>query len=167
MEDYRGLVGGVAFALRRSESWLLRSYAVASALVGGFVGLLLVLGVVSWLAEPAPLGQRALLGVVGLLVLVPLFAPVLVVARRHRRGHGDRRADALLAIAGYGFVLSVYLALLVSAPGSRAVSGPLGPVVAAVDALPRSAWPVPPLLAAAAIVLAFRRTRPRGDGTDD
>lgn len=167
MDDYRGLVGGIAFAIRRSESWLLRSYAVASALVGVFAAVLLLLALVSWLGSPAPLGQRSLLGVIGILVFVPLFAPVLVVARRHRRGAGDRRADALLALSGYGFVLSVYLALLVSAPGSRAVAGPLAPVVAAVDALPRGYWPVPPLLAVAAIVLAVRGTRPGADEPDD
>lgn len=163
-----GLVRSFVSAFRRSDSYLLRAYVLTAAVVGGFAALLLLLGAVTWLARPAPLGQRALLGVIAILVLVPLFAPVLVVASRHRRGVGDRRSDAVVAASGYAFVLGGYLALLVSDPNPHEVSGPLAPVVAAVDALPRAAWVVPPLLAVAAIFLAVRYTRPaRGDAAGD
>lgn len=160
--DYRGLVGAIRAAIRWSDSYLFRVYAVVSVLVGGFATLLLVLGVVAWLATPAPIGQRALLGVIALLLLVPLLAPVLVVARRHRRGTADRRADAIVGLAGFGFVLAVYLALLISDPNPHSVTGPLGSVVAAIDALPRGYWIVPLVLAVTGIVLAIRWTRPDG-----
>lgn len=168
-DEYRGLVGALVSAFRRSDSHVLRAYVLSAVVVGAFATVLLALGVVTWLAEPAPLGQRALLGVVAILLLVPLFAPVLVVARRHRRGAGSRRADAILGLAGFGFVLSVYLAGLVSDPNPHEVSGALAPVVATIDALPRRAWVVPPLLSVASIWLAVRRTRPaegRSDGRD-
>lgn len=165
--DYRGLVGAIRSAIRRSDSLLFRTYTVASVLVGGFATVLLVLGVVSWLATPAPIGQRALLGVIALLLLVPLLAPVLVVARRHRRGVGDRRADAVVGLAGFGFVLSVYLALLISDPNPHAVTGPLGPAIAAIDAVPRGYWILPLLLAVAGILTAVRLTRPAAPSAAD
>ena len=158
-DEYRGLPGAYASAFRRSDSYLLRAYVLASALVGAFVVVLLVLGVVSWLATPAPLGQRALLGVIGLLVVVPLSAPVLVVARRHRRGTARRHADAVLGLAGFGFVLAVYLALFISAPSTQETAGVLAPVLEALDSLPRSYWILPPLLSVVSIWLAVRLTR--------
>lgn len=158
-DEYRGFAGAIRSAFRRSDSHLFRAYVAVSVVVGAFAAALLLLGVVTWLADPAPLGQRALLGVVAIAVLVPLFAPVLVVARRHRRDTGDGRADAVLGLAGFGFVLAVYLALLISDPNAHDVSGPLAPAVAAVDALPRRYWVVPPLLSVATIWLAVRLTR--------
>lgn len=167
--EYRGIVGAFVSAFRRSDSHLLRAYVLSSVVVGAFVVVFLALGLVYWLGTPAPLGQRALLGVVAIFLLVPLFTPVLVVARRHRRGAGDRRADALLGLAGFGFLLAVYLAGLISDPNPHEVAGTLGPVLAAVDAVPRRYWVVPPLLSVASIWLAVRRTRPAadGDGSDD
>lgn len=167
MADYRGLPGAFVFAFRRSDSLVFRAYAVTSAVVGAFVAVVLLLGLVSWLASPAtPFGQQALLAVIGVLLLLPLFAPVLVVARRHRHDVGGRRPDALVGLAGFGVVLAVYLALLVSDPNPHEVSGPLGPAVAALDALPRSAWVVPPLLAVGLLALAVRLTRPNGSTAD-
>ena len=162
--DSRGLLGSYVTAVRASDSVLLRAYVLTSAAVGLFVALLLLLGLVSWFAEPAPLGQRALLGVIALLVLVPLSAPVLVVASRHGRGIADRRADAALALAGFGFVAAGYLALLISDPNPHPVSGPLAPVVAAVDALPRAAWIVPPVGSVLGLYLAVRWTRSGSTG---
>ncbi|HKJ60074.1 MAG TPA: hypothetical protein VKA37_12650 [Halobacteriales archaeon] len=164
-DEYRGIPGAFVSAFRRSDSYLLRAYVLASVVVGVFVTILLALGVVTWLSQPAPLGQRALLGVIAIFVLVPLFAPVLVVARRHRRGVENRRADALLGVVGFGFLLAVYLAGLISAPDLPQQSGALASVVATLDALPRSYWVVPPLLSAASIWLAVRLTRPEA-GTE-
>lgn len=166
-DDYGGLPGGLVFAFRRSRSYLLRAYVAVSALVGAFVAVFLLLGLISWLGTPAPLGQRTLLGVIGILVLLPLFAPVLVVARRHRRGGGSRRADALLGLSGFGFVLAVYLALFISDPNPHVVTGPFAPVLDAIDALPRRYWVAPPVLSVASIVLAVWWTRGRDvDGAD-
>lgn len=155
--SYRGLLGAFAFAARRSRSWVCRSYVVVSALVGGYVGLLLVLAMVTWLANPSVFGDRAFLAMLGLVVLIPLFAPVLVVARRHRLGVGSVGADRLLGLAGYAFVASVFLALFISDPADHGVAGP-GGVVAAVDGLPRVYGVVPPVLAIGLIAALIRLT---------
>lgn len=159
-EAYGGLVGAFAYAIRRSRSWLFRTYVVASAALGVFVALLLVLAVVTWIARPVAFGERALLGVIAILLLVPLFAPVLVVARRHRRGRPEASADRWLGLAGYGFVVGLVLALYISDPSPHAVEGAFGPAAAWLDALPDSYGLLPPALAAAAIVVVALLTRP-------
>jgi len=163
-DDYRGLLGAYASAFRRSRSYVFRSYVLTSAVAGALTALLLALALVSWLASPTAFGQQALLGVIGLFVFVPLFAPVLVVASRHRGGVDDPSADALLGLAGYSFLVSVFLALFISDPNAHDLSslGPLRPAFAAIDSLPRAAWAVPPLLSVAAIYLAVRYTRSAG-----
>lgn len=163
MDDYRGLPGAFLFAFRRSDSHLLRAYVVTGALAGALVAVVVVLGLVSWLASPGPFGQAAFLAVIGVLVLLALFAPVLVVARRHRRHGSTRGADARLGAAGFGVLVSLFLALYISAPDPGRPGGPLGPAFAALDSLPRIAWVVPPLVAVAALVLAIRSTQPDGD----
>lgn len=163
-EAYRGLPGAFGFALRQSRSWLLRSYVVVAAAVGLYVALLVLLALVTWLANPVAWGERAFLLVVGLLVVGPLFAPVLVVARRHRYGTDAPAADRWLALAGYGFLAGLVLALFVTDPDPHAVSGAMGPTAAWLDALPDVYGLLPPVAAAAAIVAAVRLTRPAADG---
>lgn len=162
-EAYSGLVGAYGYALRRSGSWLFRTYVVASAAFGVYVALLLLLAVITWIASPVAFGERTFLGVVGIFLLVPLFTPVLVAARRHRRGTDDPAADRWLAVAGFGFVVAVVLALLISDPSSPGVQGPLGPVAAWLDRLPARYGLVPPVLAVALIVAVVRLTRPSAD----
>lgn len=167
MAEYAGLVGAYAYAIRESDSWLLRSYVVASALVGLFVALLLTLAVVTWVANPTGLfGERALLGVVAILVLGPMAAPVLIVARRHRHGTGHRRADLALGLAGYAFLASIYLGLLISDPSDHAVSGLLAPAVAALDTLPAVYGFLPPVIAVVLLLLAVRLTRSAPEAPD-
>jgi len=160
-DDYGGLLGAYPYAFRHSSSWLFRSYVVVSGLVGAFVALLLVLGLITWLAGPTGLaGQNAFLGVIGILVLAPLAAPVLFVARRHRFETARPAADRLFALAGYLFLGSLYLALLITDPSHHSVSGPFRGVIAALDALPGTYGLIPPVIAAVAILLVARLTRP-------
>lgn len=157
-EAYRGVAGAYVFALRRSPSWLFRSYVVASAAVALLIAVLLVLALVSWAASPVAFGERAFLVVIGLLLVLPLAAPVLVAARRHRRG--APAGDPWLALAGYGFVAGVFLALFISDPSAHSAGGALAPVVAWLDGLPDRYWLAPPVLAAAGVVAVVRLTRP-------
>lgn len=159
-ETYAGLLGAYPYALRASRSWLFRTYVVASAAVGVYVAVLLALGVVAWAASPAAFGEKAFLGVLGLLVLAPLSAPVLLVARRHRRAGSDPAADRWLGLAGYAFVASIVLALFVSDPSPHGVEGTFAPVAAWLDGLPDVYGLVPPVVAALAIALVARLTRP-------
>ncbi|MFB6304803.1 MAG: hypothetical protein ABEH47_06530 [Haloferacaceae archaeon] len=167
-DGYGGVVGAFPYALRTSDSWLFRSYAVVSALVGAVVAFLFAAGVVRLIAATSGVGggtltlSRAFFVVVGLAVVVPVVAPTLLVARRHRRGTSrDGRYDAALAAAGYAFLLSLYLGLLVASPAAfeTVPDGPAAPLVAALYALPRAAGVVPPLLGAAGIALAHRSYR--------
>lgn len=159
--DYRGLVGAYPYAFRQSGSWFFRSYVIVSALVGVFIGLLLLLGLVSWLAAPGGLaGQNALLGVIAILVLAPLVAPVLFVARRHRFDDDRPRVDRLFALVGYVFVFSIYLALLITDPNPHSVGGPFQQVVTVLDRLPRLYGLLPPVIAAVGVLLVAWSTRP-------
>lgn len=159
---YRGLVGAYAFAIRRSRSWLLKAYGVASALVGVYVAILLVLAVISWAGNPVAFGEKALLGVLGILVLVPLFAPVMIVARRHRLDGATRRGDAVMAAAGVAFLVSLPLALLITDPTPPSGSGSAATVVASVNGLPAVVGLVPPV--AGALLLAAARWATRDGG---
>lgn len=167
-DGYGGVLGAFPYALRTSDSWLFRSYALVSALVGALVALLFAAGVVRLIAATSGVEggtltlSRAFFVVVGLLVVLPVVAPTLLVARRHRRNAGqDRRYDAALAVAGYAFILSLYLGLLVASPAAFEATpdGPAAPLVGALYVLPRTAGVVPPLLGAAAIASAHRLLR--------
>lgn len=160
-EGYAGLVGAYAYALRSSRSWLFRTYVVASAAVGLYVAVLLVLAVISWAASPIAFGEKAFLAVLGLFVVVPLATPVLIVARRHRRHDHPPASDHWLALAGYGFVASVALALFVSDPSVHAVEGGFAPIAAWLDGLPDVYGLVLPVVAAVLIVVVARWTRSR------
>lgn len=165
---YRGVFGAFPYAYRTSESRLLRSYVVLGGLVAAFLALTMALSVLVLLGSTAGVAggtftlSRAFFVVVALFVVVPTIAPVLLVARRHRRRSGtDRRYDAAMAATGYLFVLSLYLALLVSAPPDARSPPPaaVAPLVNALYDLPAIAGLVPPAVAAATILYAHRALR--------
>ena len=161
---YRGVIGAFPYAARASESWLFRSYAVVSVLVGGGLGLLFAFGLVVLVAQTAAVTggsltlSRAFYVVVGLCLVLPVVAPTLLVARRHRRGGSTQRYDAALAAAGYLLVVSLYVGLVITVPPAQqaAPTGAFAPVVAALYALPPVAALGPPLAGVAAIVAAHR-----------
>lgn len=159
-EAYRGLVGAIPYAIRRSDSWLFRCYGIVGGVIAGFVTLLFGLGLILLIGETAGVGggsftvSRAFFVVVGLFAVGPMVAPILFVARRHRRGLAvDSRYDAALAASGFLFVVALYAGAVVSAPRE----GTAGPAVEAAYALPRVAGIVPPLAAAVLTVLLHRR----------
>lgn len=164
-DGYGGVVGAFPYAYRASDSWLFRSYVAVSALVGAGIAALFALGLVGVVADTAAVGggtfsfSRAFYVVVGLLFVLPVIAPTLSVARRHRRGRGDRRYDLGLALAGYLFVVSLYVGLLVSVPPDQqtAPAGALAPIVRWLYGLPQLYGLVPPLLCAAFIFAIHRR----------
>jgi hypothetical protein len=169
-DDYRGVVGAFPYAFRASDSRLFRSYVVLGGLLAVLVSLLFIAAVIGVIAATAG-GRggnltlsRSFFAVVGLFVVVPLVAPVLFVARRHRRT-GDAPADgpydAALAAAGYLFVFALYVGLVVSVPPAQQTTptGALAPVVAALYAAPQPAGVVPPLVGATLIALTHRWLR--------
>jgi hypothetical protein len=171
-DAYGGILGAFPYAFRTSDSVLFRLYV----LVGGLLAALatLVFGIALIVQVAATLGgpggtftfSRTLFVLLGLFVVAPLVAPVLLVARRHRRTGSDTRYDRLLAAAGVLFVVSLYLGLVASIPAEFTLdgelqtrppaSGPLAPLIRLLYAVPPIASPVVPLLGAALILLAHR-----------
>jgi hypothetical protein len=166
-EAYSGLFGAIPYALRASRSWLFKSYVVLGGLAALMAALLMVFALVTLIAQTATIGggsltlSRAFYVVVGLFVVGPLLAPILFVARRHRRQGSRKRYDAGLALTGFVFLGSLYVGLLISVPPGQqeTVSGVLAPTVEFLYALPQIAGVVPPVLAAVLIVVVHRLAR--------
>lgn len=164
---YGGILGAYPYAFRRSESRLFRSYAVLGGLLAAAVTLVFGSALIQLVARTVGTAGgtftfvRSFLIVVGLLAVVPLLAPVLLVARRHRRGGSSRTYDRVLAASGYLFAFSLYLMLVITAPPAlrSEPSGSIAPVIEALYGLPRMAGVVPPLLAVALGYLLHRRYR--------
>ncbi|WP_227739025.1 hypothetical protein [Halorientalis pallida] len=165
--SYGGLFGSYPYAFRRSDSLLFKSYAVIGGLLALLIALMFTFGLVGVIASTTGTAggvfsfSRAFFIFVGLLVVFPLLAPVLSVARRHRRIGSNARYDAAIASAGYLFLLTLYLALLISTPPEQQqpVSGAYAPLVELFYALPAIVGLVPPIIGAAAIYAAHRLTR--------
>jgi hypothetical protein len=167
-DGYRGVFGAFPYAFRQSRSLLFRSYVLIGALSALAITVLFGAGLVVLIARTAAVEggsltlSRAFYTVVGLLVVAPLVAPVLFVARRHRRREGtDPRYDLVLSLAGYLFIASLYVGLVITVPTDQQTAPPgvIAPVVETLYALPQVAGVVPPLLAAAGILLAHRLLR--------
>ncbi|MFB6206835.1 MAG: hypothetical protein ABEJ05_09965 [Haloglomus sp.] len=166
---YSGVLGAFPYAFRRTDSRLCKLYVAVGGLLGAllalFFGFAFVVQVFNTLSGTGGTFtfSRALYLLVGLFVVGPVLAPVLLVARRHRRTGSDARYDGLLAASGILFLLSLYLfALGASTPDLRdpaSAAGPFEPVVAALYALPPVAALAFPLAAATAIYGAHRYAR--------
>lgn len=167
-DGYRGVFGAFPYAFRQSRSLLFRSYVLVGALAALAVTLLFGAGLVVLIAQTAAVEggsltlSRAFYTVVGLLIVAPLVAPVLFVARRHRRREGDDvRYDLVLSLAGYLFILSLYVGLVITVPVDQQTAPPaaVAPVVDLLYTLPQLAGVVPPLVASGIIIAAHRLLR--------
>lgn len=166
-DDYGGVLGTYPYAFRQSGSRLFRSYAVVGGLVTALVAVLFTFAVVGVVATTSGGGggtftfARSFVILVGFLVVFPLMAPVILVARRHRRAGSTVAYDRALAAAGYLFLASLYVGLLPTTPPDLrgAPPGVLAPVIDTLYGLPPAAGVVPPLLAVAAGYLLHRRYR--------
>jgi hypothetical protein len=164
---YGGILGAFPYAFRQSDSRLFRAYVAIGGLLA--VVLLLAFTVAIFVAFSNTLGavggtftfSRAFVLVVGVLVAAPVIAPVLLVARRHRRTGSTRTYDRAVAAAGFVYAFTLYLALVISAPAQYRSdpSGSLAPVIEMLYGLPPLAGLAPPLLAVALLYLAHRHYR--------
>lgn len=168
MDGYRGVIGAFPFAFRRSESLVFRTYVLVGALMALLVSVLFGFGLIVLIAQTAVIEggsltlSRAFYVVVGLFVVAPLVAPVLFVARRHRRSMGvNEHYDLALALAGYLFILSLYVGLVITVPPDQQATPPslVAPAVSVLYALPQLAGVVPPLLGSGLIVAVHRLLR--------
>jgi uncharacterized membrane protein len=166
-EAYSGLFGAIPYAFGSSRSWLFKSYVVIGGLVALLVAILMTLSLVTLVSRTATAGggsltlSRAFFVLVGLFIVGPLLAPLLFVARRHRRVGDKKRYDTSLAVAGYLFFVALYIGLVITIPaGEReAVGGSLAGVVEFLYALPQLWGLVPPVCAAVGIYLVHRLMR--------
>lgn len=166
-EAYDGLVGALPYAFRSSRSRVFRAYAVvgvvAAVLVAAFMALALVtlFGATASARGGSLTLSRAFYVVIALFLVGPLLAPILLVARRHRRTGDRKRYDARLGAAGFVFLASLYVGLVVAVPvaNQEAVEGALAPVVGSLYALPSFVGFVPPVLAALLIWVVHRFAR--------
>ena len=165
---YSGLLTAIPYAFRASGSRLFRGYAIVGTLATILVTVLMALALVTVFGATATGAgggsltlSRAFYVVVGLFVVGPMLAPILLVARRHRREGSTARYDAALGIAGFVFFGSLYCGLLISVPPGQqeSVNGVLAPLVGWFYALPQLAGLAPPVLAAGLIWVAHRYTR--------
>jgi len=153
-DAYGGILGAFPYAFRRSGSTLFRAYVVVGGGLAGLVAVLfgfaLINVVANSLGAAAGAGTfsfvRAFFVVVGLLVVFPLIAPVILVARRHRRGGSTVAYDRALAAGGFAVAVGLYLLAVLSRP-------------AGLFGLPRVAGLVPPAAAALAVYALHRRYR--------
>jgi hypothetical protein len=153
-DAYGGLPGAFLYAFRRSDSALFRAYVLLggglAALLAVLFGIALIVTVANSLGAAAGSGTfsfvRAFVLFVGLLVVFPLVAPVVLVARRHRRRGSTVAYDRALATGGFLVAAGLYLGAVLSRP-------------AGLFGLPRTTGLLPPLLAALAIYALHRRYR--------
>jgi ABC-type branched-subunit amino acid transport system permease subunit len=166
-ESYGGVLGAFPYAFRQSDSRLFKLYAAVGGVLGAvltvFFGLALVVQIFNTLSGTGGLFtfSRALFVMVGLFVVGPIIAPALLVARRHRRTGSTVRYDRLVGAAGVVFLLSLYLAVLASAPPDlrSPASGPLAPLIGALYAMPAPAAILFPVAGGAGIYAAHRLAR--------
>jgi hypothetical protein len=163
-DAYSGILGAFPYAYRTSESRLFRAYAAVGGLVALAVVLLFALALVVLLGGSAAATggtftfSRAFFIALMFLVIAPLVAPVLSVARRHRRSGSTLAYDRAVAATGFAFLASLFVMLAASVPAVQQ-SAPGGPVVALLYVAPRVSGVAAPLAVSAALVVVHRRFR--------
>jgi len=164
-DAYNGVLGAFPYAIRASESVLFKTYGIVGGLLSALIAFMFTLSLIGVVASTTGTTggvfsfSRAFIIFVGMLVVFPLMAPILSVARRHRRSASTPRYDAGVGLAGYGFIVSLYLSLLLSVPPEQqeSVSGATAPIVQTFYDLPAIYGLVPPTVAAIVLYLVHRQ----------
>lgn len=162
-EPYDGVFGAFPYAVRASESWTFRLYALVATLVSLAIAVTVAMGLVVLMADTAGAGggvfafSRSMFVLVAFGAVTPLIAPILLVARRHRRDEPvSDRYDAALAGTGVVFLLMLYAGLIISTPTplQSDVGGVAGPLIESLYRLPQLAGFGPPILGATLVGVA-------------
>lgn len=168
-DAYGGVFGAIPYAIRASDSWLFRGYATLGTLVVAFVAVLFAFAIVGvFAATTGGTGgtfsfSRAFFVFLALLVVAPVLAPILSVARKHRRGVGEPSYDVRMGALGVTLLGSLYVGLVATVPpGQQESYGGVGesvvvPVVEFLYDLPAAAGLAFPALVAVVILLYHRR----------
>lgn len=166
-KTYKGLLGSFRYSFGASDSPVYKGYVVISALLALLLALFFTLALIVLIAATLGASEsitlvRSFFVLVGLLVVAPIVAPVLLVARRHRKRLGTGTAyDTAVALGGFLFIATLYLGLVISVPPGlqEPTGGALGGLVGVLYGLPSLLGFVPPILAAALLVALHRRYR--------
>lgn len=167
-ETYDGLLGAFRYARRAGDSRLFRSYVLVGGLVSLFVALVFLNGLVTLVADTTGTSggtftlSRAFFVVVSLFTVGPLLAPVLVGARRLRRGVTfPAPTQAVVGATGYVYLFALYAGVAVTAPDEYepAATGVLAPVIDAMNAAPDIWGLALPAAAAVGMLVTFRVVR--------
>ncbi|MFW6153490.1 MAG: hypothetical protein ACOC42_03935 [Halobacteriota archaeon] len=158
------ILTAVRSAVAGGRSYLLRAYAVVGSVLIVLTAVLVILALPTWVARSAGTSAtlvfgQALLVLVGLGVIVALFLPLYLAHRRLPDPGVDRRLERRYGAFGFAIALSVYVALLISAPPDARGEPPalLAPVIEPLYALdPRLAL-VPPIATVALLLAVDRR----------
>ena len=159
--SYDGLPGAFPYAVRSSESLLFKGYVVVAVLLTVAIALIFTFGLIGVLAGSSGARggtftfSRTFFLFVGLLVVAPLLAPVLLVARRHRRTASSVAYDRGLALSALAFVASLYVGLIISVPPALQESTD-NSLVLALYGVPQLAGPVPLLVAVGLMYVVHR-----------
>lgn len=158
------LAGAVRSSLRRGRSRVLRTYAIVAALVSVFTASLILLALPGWIARTDGTAATLMLApgvllLAGIAVIGMVMAPLLLATRRVPDPGKRRRLEALYGGFGYAVLLSLYAAMIISAPADQLGGSPaaLEPAVDALNALPTVAGVVPPMVTVALFLLVDRR----------
>ena len=162
-DDYRGVFGAFPYAFRHGDSLIFKLYVIFGTLAAAFIGGLFTFSLIIWIAETAgsPGGSltlsRTFIAVVGLFAAGPLIAPILLVARKHRKQLTYHpRYDTIMSLTGVAFLGSIYLAAIISMPECFELdgeticrdppSGTFAPVLSLLYALPQIGAIAPPTI---------------------
>ena len=160
---YEGILGAFPYAFRASTSRLFKLYVLVSGVATTLIALFIVSALVVLIGRTASIQggsltlSRAFYVVLGLLIILPAVAPTLAIARRHRRGlTASKRLEAAVAVAGFIFLLSLYLGVVASMPATFSLdsetvtrppasgTGEFEPLIAGLYAIPSGfSWIVP------------------------
>ena len=168
-DSYRGVLGAIPYAIRHTDSWVMRAYGVIGGLAAAAIAAVVTLALVVWMGETVgvPSGTylftRTLYVILGFAAVAPLLAPLLFVARRHRRSDPVAVGyDRALAATGFAFLASLYLGLVITVPESLQNTDSV--LLDVLYALPRPLGAVPPVATAAGIFWThYRLRRPSAD----
>ncbi len=164
-DSYRGVFGAIPYAIRHTESWTMRLYGVIGAITAGLIATVVTLALVVWMGETVGvqggtfLFSRSLYVLAGFAAVAPLLAPLLFVARRHRRADPvEPGYDRKMAYGGFLFLVSLYVGMVISAPAE--LRDPTeSAVVSVLYSLPRVAGVIPPVAAAVLVFWIHYRLR--------
>lgn len=158
------VVAAARSCLGRDRSLLLRAYTVVGLSLAVLTGVLIALALPTWIARTGGTSATLMLGqgllvLAGLAVIAGFVLPILLAHRRLPDPGTAVARERAYGLLGGGYIVAIYLALLVSAPpeAREAPSGPLAPAIEVAYGLDPVYGVVPPLAVVVLVIALDRR----------